>query len=64
MTFCDYRKNDKCPPWELLARNMSHDQKKKTIYYDNVLLKIYNVPVLYFPYFFHPDPSVKRRSGF
>ncbi len=64
MTFCDYRKNDKCPPWELLARNMSHDQKKKTIYYDNVLLKIYNVPVLYFPYFFHPDPSVDRRSGF
>ena len=27
-------------------------------------LKIYDVPVLYFPKFFHPDPSVKRRSGF
>ncbi len=64
MTFCDYRKNDACPPWELLARNMSHDQKKKTIYYNNVLLKIYDVPVLFFPYFSHPDPSVERRSGF
>lgn len=64
MTFCDYRKNDKCPPWELRAKNILHDQKSKTIYYDNVLLKIYNIPVIYFPYFFHPDPSVKRRSGF
>jgi LPS-assembly protein len=32
--------------------------------YKNALLKIYDVPVLYFPKFFHPDPSVKRRSGF
>ena len=32
--------------------------------YKNAILKIYDVPVLYFPKFFHPDPSVKRRSGF
>ena len=64
MTFCDYRKNDKCPPWQMLAKNISHNEKNKTIYYDNVVLKIYNIPVLYFPYFFHPDPSVDRRSGF
>jgi len=32
--------------------------------YKNSILKIYDVPVLYFPKFFHPDPSVKRRSGF
>ena len=64
MTFCDYRENDKCPPWELLAKNMAHNKKNKTIYYDNVVLKIYDMPVLYLPYFFHPDPSVDRRSGF
>ena len=64
MTFCDYRSNDKCPPWQMLAKNMSHNEKNKTIYYDNVVLKIYNIPVLYFPYFFHPDPSVDRKSGF
>jgi LPS-assembly protein len=63
-TFCNYRDEDKCPPWEFTAREMSHDTAKKTIYYENVLIKIYNVPVLYFPYFFHPDPTVKRRSGF
>ena len=63
-TFCDYRKNDKCPPWELSAKEMKHDAAKKTIYYKNVVVKIYAVPVLYFPYFFHPDPTVKRQSGF
>ena len=29
-----------------------------------LLLKIYDVPVIYFPKFFHPDPTVKRQSGF
>jgi LPS-assembly protein len=63
-TFCNYRKGDKCPPWEFTAREMNHDEAKKTIFYENVLIKIYNVPVMYLPYFFHPDPTVKRRSGF
>ena len=27
-------------------------------------MKIYDFPVFYFPKFFHPDPSVKRQSGF
>ena len=36
---------------------------KKTVYYDNALLKIYDIPVFYFQ-LSHPDPTVKRRSGF
>ena len=32
--------------------------------YENAILKIYDIPVLYFPKFFHPDPTVDRRSGF
>ena len=27
-------------------------------------LKIYDVPTFYFPRFSHPDPTVKRKSGF
>ena len=27
-TMCDYRKGDKCPPWELSASEMTHDKKK------------------------------------
>ena len=63
-TLCDYRKNDKCPPWSIQASNMLHDSKKKTIYYDNAVIKVYNIPIFYFPKLSHPDPSVDRRSGF
>ena len=63
-TLCGFRENDKCPPWSIQSSKMLHDNKKKTIYYDNALLKIYDIPVFYFPKLSHPDPSVKRRSGF
>ena len=43
---------------------MLHDNIKKTIYYDNALIKIYDIPVFYLPKLAHPDPSVKRRTGF
>ncbi len=63
-TLCDYRKNDKCPPWSIQSSKMLHDNKKKTVYYDNALIKIYNIPVFYSPKLSHPDPTVKRKSGF
>ncbi|MDC0619356.1 hypothetical protein OAO89_03470 [Pelagibacteraceae bacterium] len=63
-TLCDYRKNDKCPPWSIQASKMLHDSKKKTIYYDNAVVKVYDIPIFYFPKFSHPDPTVDRRSGF
>ncbi len=63
-TLCDYRKNDKCPPWSIQATEMLHDNKKKTIYYENAVVKIYDIPVFYFPRLSHPDPTVDRRSGF
>ena len=63
-TLCSYRKNDKCPPWTLQASQMSHDKKKKTVYYDNAIVKVFNVPIFYFPKLAHPDPTVDRRSGF
>ena len=28
-TLCNYRENDKCPPWQLQANKMKHDKKKK-----------------------------------
>ena len=63
-TLCDYRKNDKCPPWSLQAKKMFHDKKKKTIYYDNAIIKIYDLPIFFLPKLSHPDPTVDRRSGF
>ena len=46
------------------AEKIQHDKAKQTIYYKDALLKVYDLPVMYFPKFFHPDPTVKRRSGF
>ena len=63
-TLCNYRENDKCPPWSIQSTKMLHDNKKKTIYYDNALVKIYDIPIFYFPKLSHPDPTVERRSGF
>jgi LPS-assembly protein len=63
-TLCDYRKNDKCPPWSIQASSILHDNKKKTIYYENAVIKVYDIPIFYFPKLNHPDPTVDRRSGF
>ena len=46
-TLCDYRENDKCPPWTIQASEMLHDNKK-TIYYNNAVIKVYNIPIFYF----------------
>ena len=62
-TVCPIRK-DQCPPWLLKAKKITHDKIKKTIYYDHATLKFYDIPLFYFPKFFHPDPTVKRQSGF
>ena len=62
--FTTCKRNDDCPPWEFLAKKITHDKKKRTINYENAWLKIYDKPVFYFPKFFHPDPTVKRQSGF
>jgi len=58
-------KNPKRPPlWQLKARRVVHDQETKDIEYFDGWLEIYGVPVAYSPYFRHPDPTVKRRTGF
>jgi LPS-assembly protein len=62
--FTSCKLNDNCPPWSIKAEKITHDKIKKDMIYRNAILKIYDVPILYFPKFFHPDPSVKRRSGF
>ncbi|WP_023648173.1 organic solvent tolerance protein [Candidatus Pelagibacter ubique] len=62
--FTSCKKTDKCPPWQLQASEIKHDKNKQQLIYNDTILKIYDVPVFYFPKFFHPDPTVKRQSGF
>ena len=62
--FTTCKKNDSCPPWSIQADKIAYDENKKQIIYNNALVKIYDIPVLYFPKFFHPGPTVKRQTGF
>ncbi len=62
--FTSCKENENCTPWSIQAKEIIHDKNKKEIIYNNAWLKIYDVPVLYFPKFFHPDPTINRRSGF
>ena len=62
-TYCKNKAGEKCPPWALKSKKIKHDLAKKTIYYNNVVLKVYDFPIFFAPKFSHPDPTVKRRSG-
>src|SRR3546814_18504104 len=52
------------PFWRLKADTIVHDQTAHTVTYRDVKLEFFGVPVLYLPYLEHPDPSVKRKTGF
>ena len=62
--FTTCQKNGDCPPWQIKAKEINHDKEKKVINYKHAWLEIYDKPIIYFPKFFHPDPTVKRQSGF
>ena len=38
-------------------------KKSKIILYENVFLEAFNIPILFVPIFYHPDPSVKNKTG-
>lgn len=51
------------PLWQIKAEKTVHDKESQTITYYNARLEFKGVPVFYTPYFSHPDPKVKRKSG-
>lgn len=55
---------DRPPSWQVRAVKVTLDKEKKRIYYKNATLEVLGVPVIFLPYLSHPDPSVKRASGF
>ncbi len=50
--------------WQIKAQRVVHDQNSDSIKYKHAFLELWGFPVAYTPYFSHPDPSVKRKSGF
>jgi LPS-assembly protein len=63
-TACEVCKDGKKKPtWLVRARRANQNERAETINYNDVVFEVKGVPVLYVPYFQHPDPSVGRRSG-
>ncbi|MDX2264648.1 MAG: LPS-assembly protein LptD [Hyphomicrobiales bacterium] len=58
-------KNPEAPPiWRIKAKKIIHKKAEQNIYYEDAKLEFFGLPLVYVPYFYHPDPTVKRRSGF
>ena len=55
---------DGCAYWNLKAGQLIHDKELKKLTYKNVSLDLNSIPIIYVPYFSHPDPTVKRKEGF
>jgi LPS-assembly protein len=51
------------PLWQIRASSAVQDTEHKKIEYKDATLEMFGIPVAYFPYFWHADPSVKRESG-
>ncbi len=62
-TSCELCGEDDTPTWALRARRAVLNEEAEMISYRDAVIEIAGVPILYFPYFAHPDPSAERRSG-
>ena len=49
---------------ETQSEIFTHDKIRKLFEYEKSWLKVFDKKFVYIPYFNHPDPSVKRKSGF
>lgn len=65
-TACEPCKDDpsKPPLWQVRAARIIHKTEEQTVYYEQMTLEFYGVPVVYMPMAWGPDPSVTRKSGF
>ena len=50
--------------WSIWASKITHDMNDRELAFYNMLFKVYEIPVIWFPYYTMPDPGVKHKSGF
>ncbi len=50
--------------WKIWTRKLVHDMDKRMLYFYSPVLRTYDIPVLWLPYFEMPDPSIKYKTGF
>ncbi|MFH1158051.1 MAG: LPS assembly protein LptD [Pseudomonadota bacterium] len=63
-TVCRVCEADPHPLWQIKASEVVHNADTRKINYKNARLELLGVPVAYSPVFSHPDPTLKRKSGF
>ncbi len=61
---CKVCPEDPTPLWRIRARRVIHDEQERVIHYENAYFDVLGIPIAWLPYFRHPDPTVKRASGF
>ncbi|MBW3559287.1 MAG: LPS assembly protein LptD [Proteobacteria bacterium] len=61
---CTDNGRNKTPTFSVRAERITQNRNLQAIFYRNAALQIAGVPVLYAPYFAHPDPQAVRASGF
>jgi LPS-assembly protein len=54
----------RAPLWQVKAYEAVRDKVAKTITYHDAWMEMFGVPVLYTPWFRHPDFGVDRQTGF
>jgi LPS-assembly protein len=54
----------KTPSFDIIADKVVQDRANRVVYYRNAVVRLFGVPVLYAPVFWHPDPSAEAASGF
>lgn len=64
-TTCSLCEQDRsrAPLWQLKGERVEHDEAAQEIVYRDAVFEMFGIPMLYMPYFSHPDPTVNRRSG-
>ncbi len=55
---------EKPPLWQVKAARVISDQKEQMVYFEDATIELFGMPVAYLPYFWTPDSTVKRKSGF
>ena len=61
---CTAKGQNKRPTWSIAADRVVQDKKRRLIFYRNARVHVLGVPLLYFPIFWHADPTANRVSGF
>ncbi len=62
-TSCEVCDENDNPTWALRARRAVIDQESQMMSYRDAVVEIAGIPVVYLPFFAHPDPGSERRSG-